>query len=45
VLVGAGRITVTPLRFERTDEEGFAALAQVLGQADARSESALSDEE
>jgi 5'/3'-nucleotidase len=40
VLVGAGRITVTPLRFERTDEAGFAALEQVLGQADAGSASA-----
>ena len=30
VLVGAGRITVTPLRFERTDEAGFAALSQML---------------
>ena len=35
VLVGAGRITVTPLRFERTDEAGFAALERVLGRADA----------
>lgn len=34
MLVGAGRVTVTPLRFERTDEAGFAALARVLEQAD-----------
>lgn len=33
VLLGAGRVTVTPLRFERADEAGFAALARVLGQA------------
>ena len=39
VLVGAGRITVTPLRFERTDEAGFAALERVLGRADAGSAS------
>jgi 5'-nucleotidase len=45
VVVAAGRITVTPLRFERTDEAGFAALAQVLGQADAGSASALDKEE
>jgi 5'-nucleotidase len=31
VVVASGRITVTPLRFERTDEDGFAALAPVLG--------------
>ncbi len=30
VVVAAGRITVTPLRFERTDEAGFAALSQML---------------
>ena len=40
VVVAAGRITVTPLRFERTDEAGFAALQRVLGQADAGSASA-----
>ena len=40
VLVGAGRITVTPLRFERTDEAAFAALERVLGQAGAGSASA-----
>lgn len=45
VQLGAGRITVTPLRFERTDEAGFAALTQVLGQADAASASALDIEE
>src|SRR3712207_6137358 len=45
VQVGAGRITVTPLRFERTDEAGFAALGQVLGQADAGSASASDIEE
>ena len=39
VLVGAGRVTVTPLRFERTDEAAFAALERVLGQADAGSAS------
>ena len=30
VVVAAGRITVTPLRFERTDEAGFAALSLML---------------
>jgi 5'-nucleotidase len=30
VHVGMGRITVTPLRFERTDEDGFQALSTVL---------------
>jgi 5'-nucleotidase len=40
VLVGAGRITVTPLRFERTDEAGLAALERALGRADAGSASA-----
>jgi 5'-nucleotidase len=40
VLVSAGCITVTPLRFERTDEAGFAALERVLGRADAGSASA-----
>ena len=40
VLVGAGRVTATPLRFERTDEAAFAALERVLGQADAGSASA-----
>ncbi len=45
VLVGAGHITVTPLRFERTDEAGFAALAQVLGQADTGPAPALNGKE
>jgi 5'-nucleotidase len=45
VLVAAGRITVTPLRFERTDEAGFAALARVLGRADAGSASASDGEQ
>ena len=40
VVVAAGRITVTPLRFERTDEAAFAALQRVLGRADAGSASA-----
>lgn len=31
VHVGMGRITVTPLRFERTDEDSFQALSAVLG--------------
>lgn len=36
VQVNAGRIAVTPLRFERTDEGAFEALAQVLGEPGAR---------
>ena len=44
VVVAAGRITVTPLRFERTDEAGFVALSQMLGGAGAGAASASDDE-
>jgi 5'-nucleotidase len=44
VVVAAGRITVTPLRFERTDEAGFAALSQMLDGAGAGEALASSDE-
>ena len=44
VVVAAGRITVTPLRFERTDEAGFAALSQMLDGAGTGEALASSDE-
>ena len=44
VVVAAGRITVTPLRFERTDEASFAALSQMLDGAGAGAALASGDE-
>ena len=44
VVVAAGGITVTPLRFERTDEAGFAALSQMLDGAGTGEALASSDE-
>jgi 5'-nucleotidase len=44
VVVAAGRITVTPLRFERTDEASFTALSQMLDGAGAGAALASGDE-